>query len=253
MILSFYESDQALSEYLLFHYGSRDQILPFPFGPSDALDFPVRCVSECLDLKRLPAKARALDLGCAVGRSTFELARSCGSVIGIDSSRRFVEAAERMRCDGVLAFRHCAEGMLTSDSVVSVPTGIDRERVRFEIGDAQHLREDLSEFDVILMANLIDRLSTPEACLRGLFRLIRPDGQLIITSPYTWLTDYTPRENWLGGYEKDGVAVTTLRGLQNILAPHFSLAFRKDLPFLIREHARKFQWSIAEATGWIRA
>jgi SAM-dependent methyltransferase len=143
--------------------------------------------------------------------------------------------------------------MLTSDSVVSVPTGIDRERVRFEIGDAQHLREDLSEFDVILMANLIDRLSTPEACLRGLSRLIRPDGQLIITSPYTWLTDYTPRENWLGGYEKDGVAVTTLRGLQNILAPHFSLAFRKDLPFLIREHARKFQWSIAEATGWIRA
>jgi hypothetical protein len=26
----------------------------------------------------------------------------------------------------------------------------------------------------------------------------------------------------------------------------------KDLPFLIREHARKFQWSVAEATIWRR-
>jgi hypothetical protein len=26
----------------------------------------------------------------------------------------------------------------------------------------------------------------------------------------------------------------------------------KDLPFLIREHARKFQWSVALATVWRR-
>ena len=25
-----------------------------------------------------------------------------------------------------------------------------------------------------------------------------------------------------------------------------------DLPFLIREHARKFQWSVAQASVWIR-
>ena len=252
MIPGFYESDRALSEYLLFHYGSPDQILPFPFGPSDAVDFPVRCVRECLDTKRLPSNARALDLGCAVGRSTFDLARFCEHVIGIDSSRRFVEAADHLRRDGVLSFRYLEAGALTKAAVASVPRAIDRRRVKFEIGDAQNLRADLGEFDVVLMANLIDRLQDPAACLSCLLRLIRPGGQLIITSPYTWLTEYTPREKWLGGYEEEGVAVTTLAALQNILAPNFSLTFRKDLPFLIREHARKFQWSVAEATGWIR-
>src|ERR1051326_4428686 len=93
----FYETDRALSEYLLFHYGLPEEILPWPFGPSTALEYPVRCVSECLDVERLPRPARALDLGCAVGRSAFELARHCQEVIGIDASRRFVEVAQRLR------------------------------------------------------------------------------------------------------------------------------------------------------------
>jgi hypothetical protein len=37
-----------------------------------------------------------------------------------------------------------------------------------------------------------------------------------------------------------------------VLDPHFTLARTLELPFLIREHARKFQWSVAQATVWIR-
>jgi hypothetical protein len=40
--------------------------------------------------------------------------------------------------------------------------------------------------------------------------------------------------------------------LHRHLDKDFTLHERKDLPFLIREHARKFQWSVAEATIWIR-
>ena len=36
------------------------------------------------------------------------------------------------------------------------------------------------------------------------------------------------------------------------LAPDFTLVQQKDLPFLIREHARKFQWSVALGTVWQR-
>src|SRR5712691_9068529 len=78
----YYETDRALSEYLLFHYGAPEQLLPYAFGPTDALNFPGRCVTECLSVTRLPSQARALDLGCAVGRSSFELARSCAQVVG---------------------------------------------------------------------------------------------------------------------------------------------------------------------------
>jgi SAM-dependent methyltransferase len=114
-----------------------------------------------------------------------------------------------------------------------------------------HLRAGLGSFDVVHAANLLDRLSDPMRFLRQLPTFVRPGGQLILTSPYTWLEDYTPQENWLGGFYEDGRAVPTFERLQREL-PDFQLLTTKDLPFLIREHARKFQWSIAQATIWVR-
>lgn len=249
---SFYDTDRAVAEYLLFHYGTPGQILPYDFGPTDALNYPVRCVTDCLDAQRLTPDARALDLGCAVGRSTFELARHCSEVVGIDYSRRFVEVAEHLQRQGCFTYAYVDEGQLGAPATAVVSLEVDRTRVRFEQGDAMHLRTGLGQFDVVLMANLIDRLGDPRRCLAQLPALVNPGGQVILTSPYTWLPDYTPEKNWLGGFERDGKPVRTLETLQEILSHAFELAVRKDLPFLIREHARKFQWSVAEATVWIR-
>ena len=235
--MNIYESDKLLAEYLLFHYASADEMLPYEFGPRDALEYPVRCVSECVT-----ARGRALDLGCAVGRSAFELARTCPAVVGIDFSRRFIDAANALK-SGDLPYRRTDEGDATTPLIARVPDGIDRARVTFETGDAMNLREDLGAFDVVLMANLIDRLREPRRCLAQLPALVSSGGQLVITSPYTWLEDFTPRENWLS---------PALAGLQAVLSPHFDLVAMRDLPFLIREHARKFQWSVAQATVWIR-
>ncbi len=132
------------------------------------------------------------------------------------------------------------------------PAGIDRSRVRFETGDAMYLRDDLGSFDVVLMANLSDRLHTPARCLSRLPNLVKAGGQLILTSPYTWLEEFTPRSHWIGGFERTGERVTTLDGLRSALEPQFEFTGTKDLPFLIREHARKYQWSVAQASLWTR-
>ncbi|HET6406278.1 MAG TPA: methyltransferase domain-containing protein, partial [Chthoniobacteraceae bacterium] len=182
--MNIYETDKLLSEYLLFHYGTRAEIAP-PAGAEHALDYAVRCVSECLDPRILPSSARALDLGCAVGRSTFELARHCGSAIGIDYSRRFIEAAEAVRTRGELPYSRADEGALTSALKANRPAGIEHERVSFETGDAMALRADLGEFDVVLAANLIDRLRDPSQFLKRLPTLVKANGTLILTSPYT--------------------------------------------------------------------
>src|SRR4051812_10622844 len=100
----FYETERALSEYLLFHYGPDANQTPPGVQPGVAANFPARCVSECLDTSRLDARARALDLGCAVGRSTFELARHCSEVIGIDFSRSFIRVANQLKRRGAVAF-----------------------------------------------------------------------------------------------------------------------------------------------------
>ncbi len=250
--MNIYETDKLLAEYLLFHYGAPEEVLPHAGGPREALGYPARCVRECVEVARVPAVARALDLGCAVGRSTFELARYCGEVVGIDFSRRFIDAADVLRAEGGLAFLRADEGALTTACRACVPPEIDRQRVTFEVGDAMDLRADLGTFDVVLLANLIDRLSEPQRCLARLPGLVKPGGQLVITSPYTWLEDFTPRANWLGGFDRDDRSVTTRAGLEAALTGHFRLVAVRDLPFLIREHARKFQWSVAEATIWLR-
>lgn len=249
MAENYYDSERGLGEYLLFHYASKNLTLPEGWN---LMEFPARCVSQCLDTARLPGQARALDLGCAVGRSSFELARSCAEVIGIDFSKRFIERANRLRQRGLFRFKSFEEGELTKARTAVVPSDIDRKRVKFEVGDATRLRTDLGEFDVVLAANLIDRLDAPLKCVERLPELLHPGGQLILVSPYTWLASYTPRKNWLGGFARGGRSVKTFDALRRILSPDFKLARRLDIPFLLREHARKYQLGISEATVWIR-
>ncbi len=252
MMTPFYETDRAVSEYLLFHFGEPDQLLPWSFGPKGGLNYPARCVSELLNLSKLSTAASALDLGCAVGRSTFELARHCDKVIGIDYSEQFIITATELKATGSRDYTYVLEGDLCDDATAFVPDEIERERVAFEQGDAMNLRDDLGQFDVVLMANLLCRLSDPQSCLSRMAGLVKPGGQLLITTPCTWLEEYTPRENWLGGFNRDGAPVRTIDRLREILNPHFELVTLKELPFLIREHARKFQWTVAEGSAWIR-
>ena len=249
--MNLYETDRLLSEYLLFHYGESAEVLPWDFGPNAALDFPVRAVTQTFS--PLASDARALDLGCAVGRSSFELARLCREVVGIDYSHRFIEAARSLAETGEHAYRRTDEGVLTTPLTARVPAEIDLTRVHFEQGDAMNLRADLGRFDVVLAANLLCRLPEPQRCLERLPSLVLSGGQLVITTPCTWMDEFTPRTHWLGGVEREGLQENTLEGIRKSLEPHFLLQRTLDLPFLIREHARKYQWSVAQASVWVRA
>jgi putative 4-mercaptohistidine N1-methyltranferase len=241
MMESLYESPRLLDEYLLFHYGRASDVLPWEFGPAEALDFPVRTVTE---LAGAGSRDRALDLGCAVGRSTFELSRFCGHVTGIDYSRNFISAAETLRRSGRLPYNIREEGTTSRALVAVVPDGCHPDRVVFEQGDAMSLREDIGDFDLVHAANLLCRLADPERLLLRLPPLVRPDGTLTLTTPCTWLEEFTPPARW--------PATGTFEWLKRGLSAHFELLRTVNLPFLIREHARKFQWSVALATVWKR-
>ncbi len=245
--LPFYESEAALEQYLLFHFGTPEQICPLLPDARTACGFPARCVSDPLRRVALQKAGRALDLGCAVGRSSFELGRYFSEVVGIDFSHRFIAAAKQMQRERSILVHVPREGATTDELGLELSDDLITGHVRFEQGDACNLRVDLGVFDFVLMANLIDRLPDPAQCLARLPDLIVPGGWLIITSPYTWMEDYTPRAKWLEGGEHG-----TLSALQELLAPTFDLRHTLDLPFLIREHRRKYQWSIAEASIWQR-
>ncbi len=239
-----YESPKLLSEYLLFHYGAADEILPagrnWPDGMRQALEFPLRTVghfsSKSVD--------RGLDLGCAVGRSTLEMARNCHETRGIDFSLAFIRAAETLLTGVPLSYERCEEAALTTRLEAKLPAGIDVSRVSFQQGDAMDLPANLGVFDRVHAANLLCRLPQPQRLLSRLPSLVKTGGELVLATPCTWLEEYTPQENWPTG--------STFAWLCATLEPDFTLIRTADEPFLIRETARKFQWTTSLVTVWQR-
>ena len=43
-----YETEKFIGEYIMFHFGKPDELLPYGFGPTESLDFPKRCALECI-------------------------------------------------------------------------------------------------------------------------------------------------------------------------------------------------------------
>jgi len=229
---------------LAFHYLEPSQLLP-PGAPllGSIDNFPSACAR--LLLRHAPKRTlRALDLGCAVGRSSFEIARRIPEVIGIDYSKSFIRAAKKIQSKGKLRFNLLEEGAITRSSFATFSTTTPRKRTTFLSGNALHLPSDLGSFDMVLAANLIDRLPEPKRFLKQILpSLVKPGGIVLLTSPYTWSSEFTPRSRWL----KDSFSK-----IRMALRPSFRLLHRQNLSFLLREHRRKFQFTFADATIWQR-
>jgi SAM-dependent methyltransferase len=169
-------------------------------------------------------------------------------VVGIDLSSRFISAAQAVQKAGQIEIKILEEGERSTTVTRELDPQLDRSKCRFLVADALRTPDHVGTFDLVLAANLIDRVPSPADLLREIKRLVRADGHVILASPYTWLEEFTPRENWLA----DSTA-STLSRIQKYLEPELVLVTTKDLPFLIREHVRKFQWSVAQASVWKKA
>jgi 5-histidylcysteine sulfoxide synthase/putative 4-mercaptohistidine N1-methyltranferase len=240
-----YETDELVAQYCAFHYGREHFGVP---------NFAVRLAEICTELVADRARGRALDLGCATGRASFELARAFDHVTGIDFSARFIRVGHELQEKGYTRYAIREEGEIMSfHEVVLADLGLDdvRDRVEFWQGDAHNLKPQLTGYDLILAANLVDRLYDPARFLTRVHERLNPGGLLVITSPYTWLEEFTPRDKWLGGKKVDGENVTTLDGLHAVLDDRFRLRGEpRDVEFVIRETARKFQHTVAQLTVW---
>jgi 5-histidylcysteine sulfoxide synthase/putative 4-mercaptohistidine N1-methyltranferase len=237
-----YESDTQISQYSEFHYGEEY------FGVTN---FPKKCAEICFKYTEGMKKVKALDLGCAVGRLSFELSKKFKKVVGIDFSARFIQAAIGLQEKGALRYILQDEGELTSfrsTSLEELELLGNHENIEFIQGDACNLKPIFNEFDLIFMGNLVDRLYDPEKLLREIHTRLNSGGTLIIASPYTWLTEYTPKEKWLGGLKDDnGETLTTTDAIDNILSDHFEkVGGPFEVEFVIRETKRKFQHTLSE-------
>lgn len=294
-----YETDLLASQYINFHYGYQQtpKTLISSVANFAAVvgDF---CLSVLYSTKSEPQPYKILDLGCAVGRSSLNMARGAQEVIGIDYSHKFVDLASRIVQNGKMSFNITRQGDildnlesdLSSNEIkaqntqsalwiknnfsFNFPDFIQnsqwndvKEKCTFLQGDACNLplTGQLSNFDLVLGANLIDRLYDPNQFLTKIGSHIKQGGYLVLTSPYTWLEQYTPKDKWIGARDNE----TTLQALGRIfngsfepvnLKGVFNIADYSDLelegsnafsvPFVIKETERKYQLTYAQLSVW---
>lgn len=238
--LGMYESDSAVSEYLEFHYG--DEYLGVP-------NFPAKIARIALSMSAGTQQKRALDIGCSVGRCSFELAKVFEDVTGIDFSARFVKNGLQMRDEGVVRYRVKSEGTNSLNKEAFIDEfGVDdecRRRVQFWQGDACNLKGHFTGYDLVVAANLIDRLYDPMKFLGSIHERLNAGGILVLASPYSWDERFTPKEKWLCD-ERGSFAV-----ISDILSEHFALIGEPiDAEFVIRESGRKYQHTVSQVSVW---
>jgi SAM-dependent methyltransferase len=167
-----YESKRAVTEYLLFHYGSNDNVLiRHNNSPDHALNFLKQSAELCsryipvtdgrldyfflhsiLDmniktlLKGSSSRGRALDIGCAVGGTSFELTAYFNEVVGIDYSNHFVDAANMMKERGEAEIDILKQGTIFTKANVKVSDHLDRQKASFYQGDACNLDPKLGAY-----------------------------------------------------------------------------------------------------------
>uniref|UniRef100_A0A7S3PIU0 Sulfatase-modifying factor enzyme domain-containing protein n=1 Tax=Aplanochytrium stocchinoi TaxID=215587 RepID=A0A7S3PIU0_9STRA len=259
-----YETDVLVNQYLALHYGQTsenadDTVRSHAGRPDHALDFPKRSAEILFEAvskagSKIGPDSRALDIGCAVGGATFALAEQFGQVLGLEYSKAFVDQANRIRetDEEYVKFQVPVQGDVMRDNIFGrVPTKEVRSRTSFVVGDACNLPsvETLGgRFDGVLMANLLCRLHQPLDCLNGLSRIVNSNGVVMLLSPYSWLKEFTPKENWLQSDSQDSAdvlrSVMEKQGFEQILS--------KDVPLIIREHERKYQYIVSHATGFAK-
>ncbi|OEU59910.1 MAG: SAM-dependent methyltransferase [Desulfuromonadales bacterium C00003094] len=204
-----YETASVLSSYLWSHYGD---LLKDP----DASD----AYHQWAALLK-PEGGLAIDIGAAVGRFSFELARKSDRVIGVDSSYAFVKAARDLLLTGKAEIDLAVEGILTRKETIILPKEWPRNNVEFIVGDALALPFRQSSFTTLTSLNLIDKVPKPLQHLAELNRIAKYDrAQLLFSDPFSWSTEVAEEQDWLGGTHEGSHAGRGMDNLKTLLQDH---------------------------------
>jgi len=241
----FYEADPELAQIAEAHFGEEY------FGVAN---FPKAAAEAALQAMLGRHMGRALDLGCGAGRASFELARHFRQVVGVDFSARIIGLGQRLLETGRLRYTLAEEGELLEYREARLADfGLDAVSGKLEFwqGDACNLKPVFTGYDLILAADLIDRLYSPRRFLETVHERLNAGGLLLIASANHWRPALTQRSEWLGGFKQDGESFTTLDGLKALLEPHFRLLQGPtDIPSIQRETRRSYRHTLMETTIW---
>lgn len=189
-----------VSSYGWDHYG--DKITMPDVTTAAGTDMPgnaLRCLEAGLDLLPGEPVSPALDIGCALGRTTFELAEQHNSLaLGCDISFWTLRIAQEILHQGKIRFPLKHLGLVYHQTEYEVVFD-NRDKVDFWICNALSMPFRQETFAFVAALNVFDVSAMPRDLLLSIRNVLQTNGRAIITTPYDWTTG-VPTEKWLGGH-----------------------------------------------------
>ena len=208
-----------LSTYCRSHYGDLDPVTPLPAD----LALPA-LIARGISLLSSPdtrPEGPWIDIGCSVGRGTFELAAATGDlVLGVDLNMGMLRIARQVARTGRVRHPLRRAGVVYDwrEFDVDVPACAP---VEFWACDAMALPFANDSFAGALSCNVLDCVASPVAHLMEVGRIIAPAGQAIISSPYDWSSNATPLEAWIGGHsQRADSGGDSAREMRRVISAH---------------------------------
>jgi SAM-dependent methyltransferase len=183
----------------------------------------------------------ALDVGCAVGRLSFEMAATHDHVIGLDTSMAFIRKAREILTRKVLDFGLIVEGHVTEPRHHRFDSNQDFSRVDFIVADAQALPFRKKAFATTAAINLLEKVPDPLTHLVEINRVLRDRAAMFLFSdPFSWDETVSPPERWLGGNGNDPYSARGIDTIRRMFAGEFGVF---DPPLGIADDV-KVAWKI---------
>jgi SAM-dependent methyltransferase len=184
-----------------------------------------------------------LDIGCSVGRGTFELAGATGDLaIGVDLNFSMLRVAEEIRRTGRASYARRRVGLVfdfIDDPIPAFPTG----NVSFWCTDVSSLPFAAANFEGAISLNMLDCVSSPLSLLCEMGRVLKPNSEAILGTPFDWAAGATEASAWLGGHSQrsphEGSSLTELR---RVLSPNCEAGL--DTGLTIEAETDQIKWRL---------
>lgn len=250
---STYETELSVAQQCELHYGERYfEVDNFAKNYAQLALEIVQNDPDLNDRKDL----KLLEAGCSVGRGCFELATEVNDVVGIDFSARYIRIANQLQTTGSVLYTLPQEGEIMDfyeRTLSQLGLEAPAKNCTFLQQDASNLKPIFTGYDMIVSANLLEKLYEPQKFLTDVAHRLNEGGVFLLGSTYQWDEAHTQKCHWLGGFKdpKTGENKTSLEAISELLTQEFELiGAPTDIPFITRFSSRKFEQSVSQFTLW---
>ncbi len=241
-----YETNKDVCQQLDSHYGNNN--------PLSQKNYHSQITNAVVELvKRYQCStAKFLDLGCSVGRSSFELAPYFEQIDGVDFSARYIQHGVKLLQGNSVRYIIENEGDIVDFNEISLAgLGLQKpSNLIFSQGDAVNLKSVFKDYDVILVQHVLENCYNPKLFLASIHQRLNEHGLLFLLSNYHFNQATTEKSNWLGGVKVNGENVTGFDGVEQILVEQFDLLTQRELTRPLKVNKRNFLVNNIHLTLW---